>query len=130
MYPHRATSIGTEPGNVATTPTTAVDPNPWPIPIVTRQSVRVAETRRTMRTAWLRSRRPRPEWGIRGPALGCRPVQIKLAVKRSASRAATMTCNRTGFLKLALAETKHWARCYGIDGRDAVLSRILDELVC
>jgi hypothetical protein len=26
LYPHRATSIGPEPGNVATTPTTAVDP--------------------------------------------------------------------------------------------------------
>jgi hypothetical protein len=35
-------SIGTEPGNVATTPTKAVDPNPWPIPIVTGQSALVA----------------------------------------------------------------------------------------
>jgi hypothetical protein len=62
-------------------------------------------------------------------ALGCRRVQIRLVVEPSALRAATMA---TGirFCKLPRAETKHRARCYGMDGRDALLSRIPNELAC
>lgn len=63
-------------------------------------------------------------------ALGCRRVQIRLVVEPSALRSATMATTGIRFCKLPRAETRRRARCYGMDGRDAVLSRIPNELVC
>lgn len=63
-------------------------------------------------------------------ALGCRRVHVKLAVEPNALRATTMACTGIRFCKLALAETKYRPSAIAGNGRDAVLPRTPNELVC